>query len=411
MKAMGKRWKIAIGGLAVAILIAVGLLLNGRLNAGGTVSSGKWHYDQLLVYTKMWTINHNTNPFIRNLYIFDTANNREKKLPGIVVGAVGKIAYSPATKIIAYSKFKLKNDNTPNYNSCTLELYDVSTFRKLDNLGPSVNEPSGCSTPLSWSPDGSIMIFKHFIDYDYYNFVTRYMVLEDRPPDHPQVAIKKIGLLDDVATVDEAFGWYDPKAFVASPGATVAVDFVKVTFPAPLYNPVTQSIPGSGNSSNSGKIVFDNSNRNELLYSLTPANYNTVGRQISTIPLVGGSQHPIQSTRDVQDFILMKYGVDQNGGTTKQVVYRQSGQSNDPTDGFYKIDPNSYTKSLIASTNDEFESITDFLSFDSGISNRFYFRVSGRKGQTAHTSSYVRQSTKADMLSEVILAGLSETEL
>lgn len=404
---MDKRRKIAIGGVAALLLVGFALFLNSRLSAAG-IPTGGWHYDQLLVYTKMSKANQNTNPVLRDLYIFDTANNTEKKLPGISTGAVGKIAYSPATKILAYSNFKLKSDNTPNYNSCTLEIYDVSKLKKLPNLGPTINEPSGCSAPFSWSPDGSVMIFKHIIDYDYSNFVPRYVILNNSLLNKKQISIKKVGFLSPDRyrniNVEYALGWYSPQAF-----STFEIDphLVKVTFPSPRYDPVIKIIPGSYDMS--GKVVFDTSFKKDLLYSLYTLNFESSGIQVTTIPFSGGTQTILANTRDVADFILMKYGVDQSGGMIKELVYRQQKTPTDPDDGFYAIDPNTGTKSLIASTNDALESVTDFLSFDAGLAKRFYFRVTG---QPAHTSKYIRQSaTVGNPLSEVILTGLSETEL
>ncbi len=398
-----------IGGLAIVVFVATGLFLNNRLSAGG-VPLGGWHYDQLLVYTKMSKTNQNTNPIFRDLYIFDTVNNTEKKLPGISTGAIGKIAYSPATKILAYSNFKLKSDNTPNYNSCTLEIYDMSKFKKLPNLGSSINEPSGCSAPFSWSPDGSIMIFKRFIDYDYGNFVPRYVVLNNSLLNKKRITIKKVGSLSpdgyrDI-NADSALGWYSPQAFV-----TYERDphLIQMTFPSPRYLPVIKIVPGTYGMS--GKVVFDNSNENALLYSLTSVNHNYVGRQVVDVSFSGGTQHVIASTQHVLDFILMKYGVDLAGRPIKQIIYRQSAFSGDPADGFYKIDPNNFSKSLVVGINSGSEQIIDFLSFDSGPSSRFYFRASGMNGQTAHTSSYIRQSTKGEKPSEIILTGLSEAEL
>lgn len=406
---MSKRRKIAIAGLAMVVFVATALFLGNRLSAGGPVPPGGWHYDQLLVYTKMSTASQNTNPVLRDLYIFDTANNTEKKLPGISTGAVGKIAYSPATRTLAYSRFALKADNTPNYNSCTLELYDVSTFKKLSNLGPSVNKPSGCAAPFSWSPDGSIMIFKHIIDYDYGNIVTRYMVLNNSLLNKKRIIIKKIGILSpdgyqDI-DVDIAFGWYGPQAFVA---VIRSPELVKVTFPAPLYVPVIKSIDGTGFMF--GKVVFDASFRRNLLYSLFPRSFPGLNNRVTFIPFAGGAPTVMENTKNVANFIMMKYGVDQNGGMIKELVYRQYKSPTDPENGFYTIDPNTGAKTFIDGANLFGSSvITDFLSFDSGPGNRFYYRL---PHPSSRTSGYMRQSAaNPNERSEVVVQGLSENEL
>lgn len=407
MRFMSRRRKFIIGGLAVVIFIATGLFVSNRLSAGG-VPTGGWHYDQLLVYTKMSTTGQNTNPVFRDLYIFDTANNKEKKLPGISTGAVGRIAYSPATRVLAYSRFALKSDNTPNYNSCALELYDVSKFKKLSDLGSSVNKPAGCSAPFSWSPDGSIMIFKRIIDYDYGNIVTHYMVLNNSLLNKKRITIKKVAILSpdgyrDII-VDEAFGWYDPRAFIAS--ITQSPLLVKVTFPAPLYVPAVGPIIGTSNST--GKVVFDKSFKKDLLYTLRRGSLFLVGSQVATVPFAGGTQTILTNTKYVADYILMKYGVDQNGAT-KKVVYRQFKTTSDPENGFYTIDPVSGVKTFVVGTNLYNTIVTDFLSFDSGPVNRFYFR---RTDPSGGVSRYLRQSVPTSVGSpELVIGGLSETEL
>lgn len=402
---MSKRRRLVIGGIAILLLVVFSLFLNTRLSAGG-IPTGGWHYDQLLVYTKMSKTNQNTNPVLRDLYIFDTTNNTEKKLPGISTGAVGKIAYSPATKILAYSNFKLKSDNTPNYNSCTLEIYDVSKLKKLPNLGPTINEPSGCSAPFSWSPDGLVMIFKHIIDYDYGNFVPRYVILNNSLLNKKKISIKKVGFLSpdryrDI-NVESALGWYDPQAF-----STFERDphLVKVTFPSPKYDPVIKIIPGT--SEMFGKVIFDKSFKKDLLYSLTWGDFQTQGNQVSTVPLAGGTRKAVANTQFVADYILMKYGVDQSGSMIKQLVYRQQKSLTDPENGFYTIDPNTGTRTLVVNT--PFHLFTsDFLSFDSGPGNRFYYRLTNQ----TMTSKYLRQSTvQVGGPSEVVVDGLSYNEL
>ncbi|MEK7202420.1 MAG: hypothetical protein AAB669_02740 [Patescibacteria group bacterium] len=403
---MDKRRKVAIGGVAALLLVGFALFLNSRLSAAG-IPTGGWHYDQLLVYTKMSKANQNTNPVLRDLYIFDTANNTEKKLPGILTGAVGKIAYSPATKILAYSNFKLKSDNTPNYNSCTLEIYDVSKLKKLPNLGPTINEPSGCSAPFSWSPDGSVMIFKHIIDYDYGNFVPRYVILNNSLLGKKKISIKKVGFLSpdryrDI-NVESALGWYAPQAF-----STFERDphLVKVTFPSPRYDPVIKIIPGTYEMF--GKVVFDKSFKKDLLYSLSPQNFGSSGIQVTTVPFAGGTPKVVTNTKYVADYILMRYGVDQSGGMIKELVYRHFKSLTDPENGFYTIDPNTGTRTLVVNT---FATpITDFLSFDSGPGNRFYYRYTFRNGNDPVTSRYIRQTTNGNGFSYVV-DGLSEVEL
>ena len=408
VEVMSRRRKIAIGGVALLLLVAFAFFLNSRLSAGG-IPAGGWHYDQLLVYTKMSKTNQNTNPVLRDLYIFDTASNTEKKLPGISTGAVGRIAYSPATKILAYSNFKLKSDNTQNYNSCTLEIYDMSKFKKLPNLGSTINEPSGCSAPFSWSPDGSIMIFKHIIDYDYGNLITKYAVLNNSLLNKRQITIKKVGILtpdgyQDIK-VDQAFGWYDPKAFVASINQSPLL--TKVTFPAPRYIPVVKPISGTSNST--GKIVFDNSFKKDLLYSIRRGSLFLLGDQVATVPFAGGTQTVLSNTKYAKDYILMKYGVDQSGGKIKGLVYRQYKGLTDLDNGYYAIDPNSGVKTFIDGTNLYGSIETEFLSFDSGPNKQFYFR---RIDFTSQVTGYFKV-TIGDTGSSLnsVVSGLSRTEL
>lgn len=418
MKIMSKRWTVVAGVLSVVTIIATALFLSARLNAGGIPPTDGWHYDQLLVYTKMSTTSQNNNPVFRDLYIFDTVNNQEKKLPGISVGAnsvIGKMVYSPTLKKIAYSSFKLKSDNTPNYNSCSLKIYDLSKYKVMADLGAQVNETSGCSTAFSWSPDGTILIFKHFIDYDYGNFVSRYIVIDVKEKKYNKIT--KVGTFDTDNDLGNniylVFGWYDPSAFITRINGP---DLVKVTFPAPRYVPVTRSIPGA--SSNIGKVAFDTSFKKDLLYSLSQKNFQTLGNQVATIPFSGGIQTIIANSENVADFILMRYqksSKEDSTGMIKELVYLRYGLRDDPANGFYTIDPISGVRTFIVSTNVLFGNqyhdrpVTEFLSFDSGPGDRFYYRTSSPG--PGNTTKYVRQSTgQVNNSSEVVVDRLSETE-